>query len=503
MRDLGSSWCWCWCAKLGVHPWVFQSRISANYVHRIFEIAKLRHLGSSHRNFHLPLPLDQRSLGMRWLQLLCPGSYSPILCFQVKMSWQMCCTFVRNLRAFQHHSSHRSRRPNSSRRSIRQDSIRHEYTTSQWYKPSPFALIPEFPSLFLISSFQDLRYPYSMFVAWAFGTLDSTCGSFLDFPLDVPLFSLLLPLLENQGSLLDHNLPCLPLPYECLLVLLRALHSRWKCAPPHWEHPSGGLDDPFPLAEERESWLHQHPWDPSVHANPVSLGLESRILKPKFASTYVTISRRASSKVRRRLELRIRCFSSSSGTSLKARQLDLVVHRILQLLLATAAQRTPMGSIPASLEFQKRAIVQPSNDRAMKFAHPSSCMHLRQHELQVLYSSLLVRRSRQEFTIDELCRELRRLFSGPLQHHFGFLDHSSEEYLSLLRPLLEILFLTREFLSDVQGLSHRWDSECLSELGLWQDCWLLVLRLQVQIAQLLELWVQMALVEVVWQLAPS
>ena len=31
--------------------------------------------------------------------------------------------------------------------------------------------------------------------------------------------------------------------------------------------------------------------------------------------TYVTTSRRASSKVRRRLELRIRCFSSSSGTN--------------------------------------------------------------------------------------------------------------------------------------------------------------------------------------------
>ena len=41
------------------------------------------------------------------------------------------------------------------------------------------------------------------------------------------------------------------------------------------------------------------------------------------------------------------------------------------------------------------------------------CMHLLQHKLQVLYSSLLVRRSQQEFTIDELCRDFRSLFSCP------------------------------------------------------------------------------------------
>ena len=44
----------------------------------------------------------------------------------------------------------------------------------------------------------------------------------LDFPFDFSLFSLLFPL----PSLLDHDLLCLPLPDDCLPVLLRALQSR-------------------------------------------------------------------------------------------------------------------------------------------------------------------------------------------------------------------------------------------------------------------------------------
>ena len=44
----------------------------------------------------------------------------------------------------------------------------------------------------------------------------------LDFPSDFPLFYLLLPL----PSLLDHDLLCLPLPDDSLLVFLRALQSR-------------------------------------------------------------------------------------------------------------------------------------------------------------------------------------------------------------------------------------------------------------------------------------
>ena len=70
----------------------------------------------------------------------------------------MCQMFVHNLHAIQHNSSHHSIHPNSSRRSIH-----HESTTCQFFKPVPLALIPEFPSLFLISSFQDLRYQFSTF----------------------------------------------------------------------------------------------------------------------------------------------------------------------------------------------------------------------------------------------------------------------------------------------------------------------------------------------------
>ena len=79
------------------------------------------------------------------------------------MSLQMCHVFVHNLRAIQHDSSHHFIHPNSSRRSIRQDSIPRESTTCQWHKPVPFALIPQFPSMFLTSSFQDLKYPFSRF----------------------------------------------------------------------------------------------------------------------------------------------------------------------------------------------------------------------------------------------------------------------------------------------------------------------------------------------------
>ena len=80
------------------------------------------------------------------------------------------------------------------------------------------------------------------------------------------------------------------------------------------------------------------------------------------------------------------------------------------------------------------------------------CVHLLQHKLQVLYSSLLVRRSRQKFTVHEFCRDFRRLFSSPLQHHLGLLDHSSEECLFLLRPLLEILFLAIEFVRTTKAI---------------------------------------------------
>ena len=135
----------------------------------------------------------------------------------------MCHTFAHNLHAIQPNSSHHFIHPDSSRRSIRQDSIHHEFTTCQWYKHVPFALIPEFPSLFLISSFEDLRYQFSMFYPcmtllhlWNLWILLSIC----------PRFSLLLPLLEIESPLVDHDLLCLPLPDVCLPMFLRALQSR-------------------------------------------------------------------------------------------------------------------------------------------------------------------------------------------------------------------------------------------------------------------------------------
>ena len=65
--------------------------------------------------------------------------------------------------------------------------------------------------------------------------------------------------------------------------------------------------------------------------DPVSLGLESRILKPNFASTYVTISRRASSK-------------SSQAIRVE-----------YQMLLFLAARHVGFPGFDPRLKFQKRA----------------------------------------------------------------------------------------------------------------------------------------------------
>ena len=113
-----------WCASMSFH-----SEIWANRFHRMLVIAKLHHQESIHhwksdRIFHLLLLLDKSSMGMCSLQLLCPGSFSPIQTsshfswhrdanFQVEMSLQMCHTLVPNLHATQQNSNQHSIPPNS------------------------------------------------------------------------------------------------------------------------------------------------------------------------------------------------------------------------------------------------------------------------------------------------------------------------------------------------------------------------------------------------------
>ena len=107
----------------------------SNHSRRILETAQLHHQESIHhwlfdRIFHLLLHLDRSSMGMCPLQLLCPGSSSPIQTasdyswhqdqdFQVKVSLRSCHVFVPNLRAIQPNSpSHHSIHHNSSNPSI-------------------------------------------------------------------------------------------------------------------------------------------------------------------------------------------------------------------------------------------------------------------------------------------------------------------------------------------------------------------------------------------------
>ena len=74
----------------------------------------------------------------------------------------------------------------------------------------PCALIPEFPSTFLISSLQDLRYPFSRFIPLHdnLASLDPLFSLLvpLDSTLASPWFSLRFPLPEIEGSLMDHDL---------------------------------------------------------------------------------------------------------------------------------------------------------------------------------------------------------------------------------------------------------------------------------------------------------
>ena len=192
----------------------------------------------------------------------------------------------------------------------------------------------------------------------------------------------------------------------------------------------------------------------------------ARILKPNFTSTHVTISRRASSNVHKQFALSIQCFYSSSGTH-ASRPASLISSSNLSFNFSHSATRgIPIVRSPREvpeestvqekisvrsrfvsfLRFQIMSFLQSSPCLPQR-VHPrvgdsviclitreghECCAHLLQHELQVLYSSLLIRRSRHEFHIDELLRDFRRLFSRSLQHHLGLLGHASKERLHLV-----------------------------------------------------------------------
>ena len=84
--------------------------------------------------------------------------------------------------------------------------------------------------------------------------------------------------------------------------------------------------------------------------------------------------------------------------------------------------------------------------RLLTCESPDCCVHLLQHKLEILHSSVHILVRRQELEIDCCRRDFRQLFSCPLQHHLGLLDHTNEECLRLRRPLLELLLTTSELL---------------------------------------------------------
>ena len=126
-------------------------------------------------------------------------------------------------------------------------------------------------------------------------------------------------------------------------------------------------------------WLTIESWPPAksmgceCSRKPVSLGLESRILKPNFASTHVTISRRASSKLRKRLELRISVSQAPPAPTLPGQPAWSRRWSYPSDYSRSATQRTP--NVNFRLEFQKRASSQ-RNDRAKKASLPSSCRRI-------------------------------------------------------------------------------------------------------------------------------
>ena len=93
-------------------------------------------------------------------------------------------------------------------------------------------------------------------------------------------------------------------------------------------------------------------------------------------------------------------------------------------------------------------------------------MHLLQHKLQVLHCALHARVCRQELEIDCVTSCLRSLLCSPLVYHLGLLDHSREEGLRLLGPLLKILLFAGEFFPTTQALHVEEVRSVLLRLGI-------------------------------------
>ena len=129
---------------------------------------------------------------------------------------------------------------------------------------------------------------------------------------------------------------------------------------------------PFALPDERDSTASTSKGS-ECPRGPVSLGLESRILKRNFASAYVTISRPASPSVRKRFELSTKCFSSSSGTN-ASRPASLFSSSSLSFNFFLYVRHVGFSSFDPRLNFQKRA---PSkrNDRSQQVSC-SSCRRI-------------------------------------------------------------------------------------------------------------------------------
>ena len=141
---------------------------------------------------------------------------------------------------------------------------------------------------------------------------------------------------------------------------------------------------------------------------------------------------------------------------LKTRQLDLVVQVILQLLLV--ARHVGFPAFDLRLEFQKRESSR-RNDRTQKVSFSSSCRRI----IWLLQSPPCLQWILSRVGMSAVCicprshpsaRTRDQLLSSwfplavqwPLQHRLGLLDRFSEECLRLLRPLLEILLTSSEFL---------------------------------------------------------